>query len=78
MILLGQAEIIEALEKLNKPCSRGEIAAIMGLDPIRVSHLLATLVKHEEVEVQIIDRHEASKYHCKRSIRLYQIKTSEV
>jgi hypothetical protein len=75
---MGQSELIEALEKLTKPCSRGEIANFMKEDPIKVSHWLATLVKHCEVMVQNLSRQEAAaKYNCKRGIRLYYVKQED-
>lgn len=74
---MGQGDILETLDKLNKPCSRGEIAKIMGLDPVKISHWLATLIKHHEVMIKEISRQEAAKYNCKRKIRLYYTKTWE-
>lgn len=75
---MGQGEIIEVLEKLTKPCSRGEIAELMKEDPIKVSHWLAILVKHREVETMKINSDEAKEYGCRRRIKLYFMKSTEV
>lgn len=75
---MGQSELIEALEKLVVPASRGEIAKIMGEDPIKVSHWLARLVKHDEVETIKVGYEQAKEHNCKRRITLYYVKTEEV
>ena len=60
---MTQAEIIECLENAQKEkrkaLSRTEIADRINLDPSLVSHILAVLVKHEEVKCVEIDRYQA-------------------
>jgi len=74
VILIGQEELIEILEKLVKPASRGEIAKIGGKNPIWVSHMLCKLIQHDEVQCIEIDSEESAKFGCRRKIRLYYLK----
>ena len=71
---MGQEELIEILEKLVKPASRGEIAKIGGKNPIWVSHMLCKLIQHDEVACIEIDSEKAAGYNCRRKIRLYFLK----
>ncbi len=58
---MGQAEIIEVLEKHKEPIPRRQIAVETGYDPIKVSHLLNKLMKKGEVKCIECDRIEAGK-----------------
>jgi hypothetical protein len=71
---MGQEELIEILEKLTKPASRGEIAKIGNKDPIWVSHMLCKLIQHQEVFCIEIPSEESAKWGCRRKIRLYYLK----
>lgn len=73
MNTIGQEELIEILEKLTKPASRGEIAKIGNKDPIWVSHMLSKLIQHNEVKYIEINSEEAGKFGCRRTIKLYYL-----
>lgn len=71
---MAQQEIINILEKANKPLSRTEIAQELKMDKILISHSIMRLIKGREIKVMEIDRHQAQEfYKCKRRMRLYYI-----
>ena len=71
---MSQGDILEVLEKAKKPLCRTEIANIIKLDPIQVSHNLRRLVKGRSVKIIEINREQAMKfYRCKRRMRLYYL-----
>ena len=78
MKTIGQEELIDILDRLTKPASRGEIAKIGNKDPIWVSHMLCKLIQHNEVQCIEIDSEESAKFGCRRKIRLYYLKKEEV
>ncbi len=59
---MGQAEILEVLEKNKKPMSRTQIAKEIKKDPIPVSKSIRKLLKNNEVKCIELDRHQAAKY----------------
>jgi hypothetical protein len=71
---IGQEELIEILEKLTKPASRGEIAKIGHKNPIWVSHMLCKLIQHKEVFYTEINSEESARFGCRRTIKLYYLK----
>lgn len=74
---MGQADIIDLLEKTGKALSRTEIAKTLNSDPNRISFHLNKLIKYGEVIFEEIDRREAlEKFNSKRRMRLYKIAIS--
>ena len=57
---MGQAEIIEVLLDSKKPLNRGQIAEIIGVDPIKVSHSLKKLLDWNEIECVEVDRNKSA------------------
>ena len=71
---MSQSEIIDILEKIKRPMSRGEIAKELNQDCCLASHSIMRLVKSHSIKIIEIDRYEAmEKYKCKRRMRLYYI-----
>lgn len=71
---MAQQIIIEYLEKVKVPKSRGQIASDLGIAPISVSHALKSLVKYKEVKYKEITRQEAYKnYKCYRRMCIYYV-----
>lgn len=71
---MGQGEIIELLEKENKPLSRTEIAVKLDTSPIKVSIRIAKLLKHNEIKCIEIPRDLALKmYKCRKRMRVYYV-----
>ncbi len=58
---MGQAEIIECLQKHDKPISRRQIAKEINYDPVQVSHLVSKLLKRKEIKCIELDRIQAGK-----------------
>lgn len=58
---MGQSEVVDFLQKCEKPVTRLEIAESLQCDPIIVSHALRTLVKFKEVHFIEYSQDEASK-----------------
>lgn len=74
MSKMSQADVIEVLEKIKKPLSRKEIAKELEYNEIRISHVLARLIKSRSIKIIEISREVALKqYNCKRRMRLYYI-----
>ena len=70
-------EIINLLERANKPISRKEIMEDLDWDnPSRVTHALARLIKSKEVDFRWISCEEARKrdIHTNRRVRVYFVK----
>lgn len=59
---MGQEEVIKILEKNKKPMSRSQIAEGLELDPIKVSHILRILLKHNDIKCFELDRFQAAQY----------------
>ena len=71
---MGQADIIEVLEKNEKAMTRREIAEALGEDLVHASHSIARLIKSKDIKIIEIDREQAMKlYKCKRRMRLYYV-----
>ncbi len=71
---MGQAEVMELLEKMKEPLSRTDIANILKENTITVSHALQRLISYNEVKVIEISGEQALvKYKCKKRMRLYYV-----
>lgn len=74
---MGQSEIIELLEKANKPLARCEICALLGEDGSKISHTLKKLVKYKEVKYVELDRSQIAEFYGgkkpKRRMKLYYL-----
>lgn len=71
---MSQSEVIDILEAHKKPMSRTEIAKILNVNAVIVSHSIMRLVKNKGVKIIEIDREQAMKYYnCKRRMRLYYL-----
>jgi repressor of nif and glnA expression len=71
---MSQGDIIDVLEKIKRPMSRGEIAKELNDEGSHVSHSIARLIKGRCIKIIEIDRNEALKrYKCKRRMRLYYV-----
>lgn len=74
---MGQAEVIEFLNKQKEPASRKQIADAIGCSPIHVSHTLKKLLDEKEIKCIELDRHQAGKLlgldRAFRRMRLYYI-----
>ena len=69
---MGQADIIELLEKSDKPLSRKEIAERLHAQPSNISNLLNNLIHWNEIMFEEINKEMAlQKYGCKKRMRLY-------
>jgi len=69
---MSQSEIINLLEKEDKPLSVGEIAILLNDNQKKISRCLASMLKYSEVCFIEIDRIKAMKtYHCKHRMRLW-------
>ena len=69
---MSQSEIIDLLEKQEKPLSVGEISKILNENQKKISRCLASLLKYSEVCFIEIDRIDAMKnYKCKHRMRLW-------
>ena len=66
--------MIDCLKRAEEPLSRTEIADELGENPIKISNILAKLIKYHEVLIKEIDRVVArEKYGVKRRMNLYYI-----
>jgi len=71
---MSQQDVIEILEKMNKPLSVSDIAKMINDDVYKISKELTRMLKYNEVAFIEIDRFEAmEKYNCKRRMRLWFI-----
>jgi len=71
---MSQSEIIDLLEKEEKPLSVGEISKLLDGNQKKISRGLAMMVKYGEVSFIEINRIEAMKnYKCKHRMRLWFI-----
>lgn len=71
---ISQTEVIEILEKADKPLSRTEIAEQLMEDVVKISHCLKRMLKYDEIKCIEINRKQAMKlYGCKRRMRIYYI-----
>ena len=71
---MSQEEVIEVLEKAEKPLSRKEIALLLGWRETKVTDTIRKLLQYGEIKCQEINRIQALKlYHCKRGMRIYFI-----
>ncbi len=69
---MSQSDIIDLLEKEDKPLSVGEISKLMNDNQKKISRYLKVMLKYHEVDCIEIDRIEAmANYHCKRRMRLW-------
>lgn len=69
---MGQEDIIKLLEKETKPLTRKEIAELLEENASKISRILQTLLKFNEINYIEIDRKEAMKsYGCKRRMKKY-------
>lgn len=58
---MGQAEIIECLEKHKEPISRSQIAKEINQNPVSVSHSIKRLLKNNEIKCIELDRIQSGK-----------------
>jgi TusA-related sulfurtransferase len=71
---MSQEEILDVLQKEKKALSRGEIAKLLGDDPVHVSHSIARLIKNHQIKIIEINHVQAiERYNIKRRMRLYYI-----
>ncbi len=78
---MGQSEVIKFLEGCLQPVSRRQIAEGMGEKPIKVSHILASLIKWNEVQFVEYSGDEVKEmagYSPGRRTRFYYIKIDEI
>jgi predicted Zn-ribbon and HTH transcriptional regulator len=69
---MSQADVIELLEKMDKPLSVGEIAKLLNDNQKKISKDLNKMLKYNEVIFEEIDRFMAmEKYNCKKRMRLW-------
>lgn len=74
MIFLGQADVIELLEKKRRPMSAREISEALNMAFVVVSCNIRKLVQNEEIKVLELTREQAAQkfnVHYKRRMRLY-------
>lgn len=71
---MGQAEVIDVLEKSKLPLSSKEIATILNEAEDKINHTLNRLYKYHEIEIIELNKELAMKfYKCKRRMRLYHL-----
>jgi hypothetical protein len=58
---MGQAEVIEYLEKNKGPKSRKQIADAVGCDAVKASHVIRKLLDRKEIKCIEVDRKQAGK-----------------
>lgn len=69
---MGQLDILEVLEKSERPLAGSEIANALGENPKKIFNQLAKLLKFEEVKMVEIDRHKAQRcFKSYKKMRLY-------
>ena len=69
---MSQSEIIDLLEKQEKPLSVGEISKLLDDNQKKISRCLAMMVKYHEVSFIEIGRVEAMEnYKCKHRMKLW-------
>jgi predicted transcriptional regulator len=72
VFLLGQNDVIQLLEKANKPLSRKEIAEALGWRETKVTDIICKLLQYNEVKCQELTHEYALKFYgCKRKMRIY-------
>tara|TARA_R100001530_G_scaffold112862_1_gene79824 strand:+ start:2064 stop:2303 length:240 start_codon:yes stop_codon:yes gene_type:complete len=74
---MGQGEIIKFLEGCNEPVTRKQIAEGMDENPIKISHLIASLLKWSEIEFIEYSGKEVKEkagYSSGRRTRFYYLK----
>ena len=74
---MGQGEVIKFLESCEEPVTRKQIAEGMGEDVIRISHILASLIRWSEIEFIECSGREVKKiagYSPGRRTRFYFVK----
>ena len=47
---IGQGEVIKFLESCNEPVTRTQIAEAMKEEAVKISHILADLIRWQEIE----------------------------
>lgn len=71
---MSQSDVLDVLERIKRPLSRGEIARELNDDGAHVSHSIARLIKGRCIKIIEIDREEALvRFKCKRRMRLYYV-----
>jgi DNA-binding MarR family transcriptional regulator len=74
---MGQGDIIEVLEKHNKPISRRQIAEELDWEVVKVSHLIKRMLANGSVKCIELDRFQSGKMlgmnRPFRRIRLYYL-----
>jgi hypothetical protein len=74
---MGQEEVLDLLEKENKPLSRTQIAEILKIDICNCSRTIKNLLTHNEIKAIEISRLEAKEMlkdnKIKRRMRLYYV-----
>ena len=69
---MSQSDIIDLLEKEDKPLSVGEISKLLDDNQKKISRCLRVMLKYHEVACIEIDRIEAMEnYKCKHRMRLW-------
>ena len=58
---MGMGDVVECLEKQDKPISRREIAQILDCNPCNVSHLIQRLLKQGAIKCVEYDRMQTAK-----------------
>ena len=58
---MGQAEVIEYLEKTEGPQSRKQIADAVGCDAVKASHIIRKLLDNKEIKCIEANRKQAGK-----------------
>jgi len=71
---MGQEDVINILEKADKPLSRKEIAILLGWAENKTMDIISQLLKYNEIKCQELNKDYALKfYKCKRKMRIYFI-----
>jgi hypothetical protein len=78
---MGQQEIMNILEELNRPVSKREICELLDECGIKINHILARMIKGGEVSYKELDRDKAREMFKdkppSRRIRLYYLVKEE-
>lgn len=57
---MGQTEVIEFLKIQKAPMTRMQIAQAMNCDPVKISHILCSLLRWQEIQFIEHNRMKAS------------------
>jgi predicted Zn-ribbon and HTH transcriptional regulator len=72
---MSQSEILELLEKENKPLTLSQICTNLNQDKSKICKQLKTMIHYKEIRFTEIDRNEAQTIskNCKRRIKIYHL-----